>query len=165
MRETSVRPGSRLEHAHTWSDHDVGRHEWSCLNDDAQWMSSLAQLVESHNQQGTGQNADWGNLTQMVGHFNAAQSSGGGLQDFQNKCACFIRLCFSITCTGTGFLYRCLTCSQYMLFTAGYSAALQVLQSSKWCGLRHHDNAQQHPLTESVMLQRPERQQHGPRRH
>ena len=51
------------------------------------WMSSLANLVESHNQQGTGQNADWGNLTNMVGHYNAAQSSGGGLQDFQNKCA------------------------------------------------------------------------------
>jgi len=49
------------------------------------WMSSLAQLVESHNQQGTGQNADWSNLSQMAGHFNAAQSSGGGLQDFQNN--------------------------------------------------------------------------------
>jgi len=49
-------------------------------------MSGLMQLVESHNQQGTGQGADWGNLSQMVGHYNAAQSSGGGVQDFQNKC-------------------------------------------------------------------------------
>ena len=50
-------------------------------------MGNLMQLVESHNQQGTGQGADWSNLSQMVGHYNAAQSSGGGVQDFQNKCA------------------------------------------------------------------------------
>ena len=50
-------------------------------------MSGIMQLVESHNQQGAGQNADWGNLSQMVGHYNAAQSSGEGLQGFQNKCA------------------------------------------------------------------------------
>jgi len=51
------------------------------------WMGNLMQLVESHNQQGTGQGADWSNLSQMVGHYNAAQSSGGGVQDFQNKYA------------------------------------------------------------------------------
>ena len=54
---------------------------------DQDWMSSLAGLVESHNQQGTGQNADWGNLSQLVGHFNAAQANGGGAQEFHNKCA------------------------------------------------------------------------------
>lgn len=51
------------------------------------WMSSLAGMVQSHNQEGTGQNADWSNLTHMVGHFNAAQANGGGAQEFQNKCA------------------------------------------------------------------------------